>query len=35
LAYALERSGEADKAKAIYEKILVEDYNFRDVRQRV
>jgi tetratricopeptide (TPR) repeat protein len=35
LALCHERSGEPQKAKAIFEQILVEDYNFRDVRRRL
>jgi tetratricopeptide (TPR) repeat protein len=35
LALCHERSGEPEKARAIFEKILAEDYNFRDVRTRL
>jgi tetratricopeptide (TPR) repeat protein len=35
LALCHERSGEREKARAIFEKILAEDYNFRDVRTRL
>jgi tetratricopeptide (TPR) repeat protein len=35
LALCHEAAGEPEKARAIFEKILVEDYNFRDVRKRV
>ena len=35
LALCHERAGEKDKARAIFEKILAEDYNFRDVKARL
>jgi len=35
LALCHGRVGEAEKAKAIFAKILAEDYNFRDVRKRL
>lgn len=35
LALCHEAAGEPEKARAIFEKILVEDYNFRDVKKRV
>ncbi|HWR96963.1 MAG TPA: hypothetical protein VN317_00925, partial [Candidatus Methanoperedens sp.] len=35
LAICHERTGEPGKARAIFEKILAEDYNFRDVRARL
>lgn len=34
LALCYESSGDTEKAKSIFAKILIEDYNFRDVRQR-
>lgn len=34
LALCYEASGEREKAKSIYEKILIEDYNFKDVKER-
>jgi len=35
LGRCYELSGEGEKAKAIYEKILAEDYHFSDVKQRL
>lgn len=35
LALCYEASGDEEKAKSIYDKILIEEYNFKDVRQRV
>ena len=35
LALCHEHAGEAENAKSIFAKILAEDYNFRDVRQRL
>jgi tetratricopeptide (TPR) repeat protein len=35
LALCHGHAGEAEKAKAIFAKILAEDYNFRDVRKRL
>ena len=35
LALCHEREGEAEKARAIFEKILAEDYSFRDVKARL
>jgi len=34
LALCHQKAGDAEKAKAIFERILAEDYNFRDVRKR-
>jgi len=35
LGLCYEASGEKEKAKAVYEKILAEDYHYKDVNQRV
>lgn len=35
LALSLEKSGEMEKAKALYEKILAEDFHFRDTAKRL
>ncbi|HEY5998107.1 MAG TPA: tetratricopeptide repeat protein, partial [bacterium] len=35
LALCHERAGEKDKAREVFEKILAEDYNFRDVKARL
>jgi tetratricopeptide (TPR) repeat protein len=35
LGLCLESAGTVEKAKAIYRKVLSEDYNFRDVKKRI